>query len=104
MRVYKRTPAVDQALQTADRLVHQDRQDRYSAPHDDYGRVVDIFRAITGHELTAEEGALFMVSVKLARLGHNQQKGELHLDSLVDAAGYLWCVGEIMDHAGYGIV
>lgn len=104
MRVYKRTPAVDQALQTADRLVHRDRQDRYSAPHDDYGRVVDIFRAITKHELTAEEGALFMVSVKLARLGHNQQRGELHLDSLVDAAGYLWCVGEIMDHAGYGIV
>jgi hypothetical protein len=104
MRVYKRTPAVDAALRTADQLVHRDRQARYSAPHDDYARVVDIFRAITGHKLTAEEGALFMVAVKLARLAHNQQKGELHLDSLIDAAGYLWCVGEIMDHAGYGIV
>lgn len=104
MRVHKLTPAVDQVLRTADGLVHRDRQALYSAPHDDYGRVVDIFRAITGHELTAEEGALFMVAVKLARLAHNQQAGNLHLDSLVDAAGYLWCVGEIMDHAGYGIV
>jgi hypothetical protein len=104
MRVYKRTPAVDNALLTADRLVHKDRQDRYSEPHKDYGRVVDIFRAITGHDLTPEEGALFMVAVKLARLAHNQQRGELHLDSLVDAAGYLWCVGEIMDHKRYGIV
>lgn len=104
MRVYKIAPAVDQVLRTADGLVHNDRQKRYSAPHDDYGRVVDIFRAITGHELTAEEGALFMVAVKLARLAHNQQAGNLHLDSLVDAAGYLWCVGEIMDHSGYGIV
>jgi hypothetical protein len=104
MRVYKIAPAVDNVLLKADRLVHQDRQDRYSAPHDDYGRVVDIFRAITGHELTADEGALFMVAVKLARLAHNQKRGELHLDSLIDAAGYLWCVGEIMDHNGYGVV
>ena len=104
MRVYKIAPAVDNALRTADQLVHQDRNKRYSAPHDDYGRVVNIFRAITGHELTAEEGALFMVAVKLARLAHNQQRGELHLDSLIDAAGYLWCVGEIMDYHGYGIV
>lgn len=104
MRVYKTAPAVDAVLRTADKLVHTDRQDRYSAPHDDYSRVVAIFRAITGHELTAEEGALFMVAVKLARLAHNQQHGKLHLDSLVDAAGYLWCVGEIMDHGGYDIV
>lgn len=104
MRVYKITPVVDNALRTADGLVHRDRNERYSAPHDDYRRVVDIFRAITGHELTPEEGALFMVAVKLARLAHNQQKGKLHLDSLVDAAGYLWCIGEIMDHRGYGIV
>jgi hypothetical protein len=103
MRVYRKSPAVDRVLQTADDLVHNDRAGRYSDPHDDYGRVVDIFRAITGHELTAEEGALFMVAVKLARLAHNQKRGELHLDSLVDAAGYLWCVGEIMDYNGYGI-
>jgi len=103
MRVYRKSPAVDRVLQTADDLVHNDRAGRYSDPHDDYGRVVDIFRAITGHELTAEEGALFMVAVKLARLAHNQKRGELHLDSLVDAAGYLWCVGEIMDYNGYVI-
>jgi len=103
MRVYRKSPAVDRVLQTADDLVHNDRAGRYSDPHDDYGRVVNIFRAITGHELTAEEGALFMVAVKLARLAHNQKRGELHLDSLVDAAGYLWCVGEIMDYNGYGI-
>jgi hypothetical protein len=46
-------------------------------------------------ELTAEQGVLFMVAVKLSRLGHNLNLETLHQDSLVDAAGYLGCLAMI---------
>ncbi len=82
-------------LLEAHRLITNDRNNSYGHPLDDYSRTVDIFRAITGVELTAEQGLLFMVAVKLSRLGHNLNLETLHQDSLVDAAGYLGCLAMI---------
>lgn len=76
-------------------LITGPRNDDYSHPLDDYSQVVRIFRALTGIQMTAEEGVLFMVSVKLARLTHNLEQGKFHQDSLVDAAGYLGCLAMI---------
>ena len=52
-------------------LITGPRQNDYSHPADDYQRTVNIFNAITGHDLTVEEGILFMVAMKLSRL-HNE--------------------------------
>lgn len=86
----------DSITADAHKLVYGDRQVAYAHPAIDYTRTVDIFRAITGIELSPEEGALFMKSVKLSRIAYGleqQHPPELMRDSIVDDAGYsevLW--------------
>jgi hypothetical protein len=86
----------DSITADAHTLVYGDRQYVYSHPAVDYARTVDIFRAITGIEMTAEEGSLFMAAVKLSRIAYGleqQHPAELVRDSIVDLAGYaevLW--------------
>ena len=82
-------------LLEAHRLITNDRNNTYGHPLDDYSRTVDIFRAITGVELTIEQAVIFMISVKFSRLRHNLNLETLHQDSLVDAAGYLGCLAMI---------
>jgi hypothetical protein len=55
---------------------------------------------LSGVDLTPEEGALFMVAVKLSRLRHNIDDEAVHRDSLVDAAGYLWVFASIAEARG----
>lgn len=88
---------IDNVLLTAHDLTHGERRDAYSHPYNDYSKVVGIFQAITGITLTPAQGSLFMVSVKLARLDTNDKKNLIHLDSVVDAAGYLWCYAQIAE-------
>ena len=83
------------ALLEAYALITGPRQTAYSHPADDYARTAAIFKAITGIELTTQQAILFMVAVKLSRLAHNLNQGNLHRDSLVDAAGYLGCMAMI---------
>lgn len=84
-----------EALVEAFELITGPRQSAYSHPEDDYGQVVRIFEAMTGIQMSAQDGVLFMVAVKLARLTHNLDQGTFHRDSLVDAAGYLGCLAMI---------
>ena len=77
-------------------LVIGDRQAAYAHPSEDYAKVCDIFKSLTGVELTIEQALLFMVSVKFARLRTNFERGALHRDSIVDATGYLACLA--MNH------
>jgi hypothetical protein len=87
---------MDDVLREAERLTHGDRNDAYGPPDEDYGRVVAIYRALTGIQLTAADGALFMVAVKLARISKHHAVGTVHKDSVVDACGYLWVYGMTM--------
>jgi hypothetical protein len=87
-------------LQEAQRLITGARQKAYSHPLDDYTKVVEIFKALTGVQLTLDQALLFMVSVKMARLRTNLEKGLLHRDSAVDACGYLGCMEMIHDVLG----
>ena len=73
-------------------LITGDRNRDYDHPLDDYTKVVEIFHALTGVEVSVEQAILFMVSVKMARLRTNLDRGVLHRDSIVDAAGYLGCL------------
>lgn len=91
---------LDDILKEADGIVHGPRNNDYGHPIDDYSRVVEIFRMISGVDLHPEEGALFMVAVKLARLRYNMEAGIVHRDSLVDTAGYLWVFAQIAEARG----
>lgn len=76
-------------------LITGDRQHDYDHPLEDYERTVDIFRAITGVNLTAEEGILFMVAMKLSRLTNELEKGLNVPDNTRDAIGYLGCLNMV---------
>lgn len=76
-------------------LITGPRQAAYAHPTEDYTKVTDIFHALTGIRLSLEQGILFMVAIKLARLRTNMEAGQMHWDSLVDAAGYLGCLGMV---------
>ena len=54
------------------------------------GKVVTMFNALTGHELTREQGWKFMCLLKLAR----SEQGEFSLDSFIDLAAYAALAGE----------
>lgn len=74
-------------LEEAQELVHGARGKSYGSPFLDYQRTVSAFNALRGKDLTAEDGAVFMVCVKLSR-EHNRSKR----DNRVDAAGYIECL------------
>lgn len=75
---------VETVLEEAARITSIDRQGSYGHPLEDFGRTAQIWSAILGQFITAEQVALCMIGVKLSRLV--QSPG--HRDSLVDIAGY----------------
>jgi hypothetical protein len=64
-------------------LVSGDRQNDYGHPLDDFTRAGKIWEAILGVPVSAEQVALCMVGVKIAR-EVNRQK----IDNAVDGIGY----------------
>ena len=81
-------------------LITGQRQNDYDHPLEDYSRTVDIFRAITGINLSAEEGIMFMVSMKLSRLANELEKGLDVPDNTRDAIGYLGCLNMVRTKLG----
>lgn len=76
-------------------LITGPRQDEYAHPLEDYGRTVDIFRSMTGIDLSVEEGIMFMVAVKLSRLANEINNGLSVPDNTRDAIGYLGCLNMV---------
>ena len=64
-------------------LVCGDRNNEYGHPLDDFSRAAMIWSAILGVEVTAEQVALCMVGVKIAREVHRPKR-----DTIVDGIGY----------------
>ena len=78
----------------AQALVFGDRGELYDHPYIDYSRTVKIFKELSGIELSASEGVLFMIAVKLSRLGNaklKKKKPKKFRDTLTDLAGYADC-------------
>lgn len=87
-----------QDLQEAARLTAGDRNVDYGPPVENYEQTAAIFNAMTGRDLTASEGALFMVAVKLARLRTSPTKA----DNYIDAMAYLGIVHECAEAEAAG--
>lgn len=65
-------------------LVTGDRQAAYGHPSKNFQDIADLWSPILGTQVTAEQVALCMVQVKIARELNVQKR-----DNLVDAIGYL---------------
>ena len=70
----------------------KDRSATYDKPAGErsMGSTVDAFRAITGHDLTEEQGWLFMGLLKMVR----SQQGGFRADNYEDLAAYAGLQGE----------
>ena len=86
----------DSITADAHALVYGDRGALYDHPAVDYQRTVDLFNSmVEGADLTAAEGVVFMLCVKLSRLGNGIEQGfppEMLRDTIVDLAGYAECL------------
>jgi hypothetical protein len=79
-------------LKNATNLVSE-RGEEYGDLDENFVRIICIFDAMTGVELTCQQAALFLVAVKMARLKTSPDKA----DTYADAINYLAFAGQFGD-------
>ena len=79
-------------LETAATLINGDRERDYGTPRENFGRIAAGWSVILSQDISAEQVALCMAWLKLARLVNGP-----HLDSYVDAAAYMALAGELSE-------
>ena len=80
----RRAPIDTTLLAEAAELVSNDRQKSYGHPYDNFQETAALWAVVLGIPVTAEQVALCMVQVKVARELHHTKR-----DNIVDAIGYL---------------
>jgi len=80
-----------ETLETAATLVHGAREADYGPPSENFARIAALWEPIFGIPLTPVRVALALAQLKIARLIHTPT----HVDSWVDAAGYIAIGAEI---------
>lgn len=82
--------------QEAQRLTHNDRNQDYGSPLDNFEHTASLWSAqLVGKlssPLTAEEVGILMILFKVSRAAH-----KLKRDTIVDIAGYANCIGMVQD-------
>ena len=76
----------------ADEIVCGERRRDYGPPTANFQLTANTFNALTGHKLSAEEVAIFMIVLKLARQVHTPKR-----DNLIDICGYTKCLDLIQN-------
>ena len=82
-------------LAEADRCITVDRAATHGDAERNFGTIAAYWSAHLDHPVAAIDVAVMMTLMKCARIKSNPE----HLDSWVDAAGYLACGGEIATEA-----
>lgn len=78
-------------LQKAEKCVCGQREQDYGSPEDNFQIIADLWTAYKGVSFNAEDVAMMMALLKIARI----KSGTATEDSFVDLAGYAACGGEI---------
>lgn len=83
-------PALNIMQEAIDEM--KDRATQYEQPDGERSikRTVEMFNALTGHNLTTEQGWKFMICLKLVR----SESGKCRRDNYVDGAAYFALAGE----------
>lgn len=81
-----------EALRDAARLINGDRNTNYGNPIDNFDRISKIWSVILGIEVTAEDVAMCMAGLKMARYA---SKSGFQPDTWIDIAGYAGCGYEV---------
>lgn len=68
-----------------------DRQDQYGRPEDNFERIALLWSVILRADVSAEQVALCMAALKIARI----KEGSYHRDNYVDGAGYFALAAEM---------
>lgn len=88
-------------LATATRIVMRDRNALHGDPEENHANIAEVWnvylrqRFDAGVVLTPRDAAMLMALMKIVRATHNPR----HMDSIVDAVGYLAIVGELTEEA-----
>tara|TARA_S200002703_G_C3795496_1_gene245601 strand:+ start:1629 stop:1922 length:294 start_codon:yes stop_codon:yes gene_type:complete len=72
-------------------LTVADRGDQYGSVAENFERTADIWSAILGTQVTAQQVALCLIGLKVARLTYDPDA----VDGWIDVAGYAACGGEV---------
>jgi len=84
-------------LREAAGIISGERNKNYGEPEDNLSRTAQIWSVILGMNVTAEDVAMCMVGLKVARYGH---RGGFQEDTWRDIAGYAGCGYEVgMNHS-----
>lgn len=83
-------------LAEASDLIYGSRQQEYGNAKTNFGDIGRLWEPILGHEVSAEEVALCLLQLKVARAINDTRQGrEIKRDTIVDLAGYAGCIEKI---------
>ena len=78
-------------LDTANEIIHGDREQAYDHPHEEFEIIAQFCSQFLGLAITRKQVAAMMILLKTARLSHNIH----HEDSWIDIAGYVGCADRV---------
>lgn len=81
-----------EALREAATIIAGDRDKQYGGPEENFTRIAKIWSVILSTEISAEDVAMMMVGLKVARYA---SKSGFQPDTWVDIAGYAGCGYEV---------
>lgn len=81
-----------EALREAAKIISGDRDKQYGGPEDNFTRIATVWSVLFGRTFTAEDVAMAMVGVKLARFASD---AGFQPDTWIDIAGYAGCGYEV---------